>query len=382
MTESIEFLKIEASAKLKWLNFEIRKPLQKETGHPLILQNLSRISDKIVEFIRLIDINSTLPNNDLAKEIIRKSKNLVSDLDRAAAYISALQRERNEDRLIRSLILDTIQKYGISIDDLLVSLNSQFSSTTYEPAPLITGYPWSAFTLTDSAAFFHEIGHIVFFKYSDIQYLMDEVVEDFFLQYEKKNSGTNNRRNEEIKKITKNGKTYWDEYRLNELFADIYASYISGPIFYENVINMVLKDENSQFDLKDIDPHPPSGVRAQVCNMVSSDHWRGNREFILLNDIFKEFQSNIRIPYETRVICSPDLMSELVKTTTKFIANKVSGTIRFEPAQLEGGESSGKISYFIRILYKGLDIKLRDSKSYISWEKKAIKDMIRFVNNS
>ena len=158
MADYIELLKIEAYAKLKWLNFEIKRISKHEIDHPLVLRDLLKSVDKINRFIHLAEINSTLPKSGITNQLIMEATKLELTLDRAAAYISTLQRERDEDRLIRCIILDIIQKSGISIEDILISLNAPFSTINYDPAPLITGYPWSAFTFTDSAAFFHEIG--------------------------------------------------------------------------------------------------------------------------------------------------------------------------------------------------------------------------------
>ena len=381
MTDYIELLKIEAYVKLKWLNFEIKRMSKYEIDHPSVLRDLLNVGGKIDRFIHLAEINPTLPKSGITNQLITESTNLEMALDKAAAYITTLQRERDEDRLIRCMILDVIRKSGISTEDILVSLNSPFSTPTYDPAPLITGYPWTAFTFTDSAAFFHEIGHLVFFKYPGIHYQMIDVVENFFKQYEKKNSGIKKNRNEDTKKMTKLGMLYWDEPRLNELFADVYASFISGPIYYENVINMVLKDEISRFGLEELDEHPPSGVRAQVCELVCSGTWLGSREFIMLKDIFNKIRSNTKIPYETETICSINLLKELVSTSIRLIYDNVPGAIMFEPASLEEGKSIDKIPFFVKTLYKGLSIKLQNKEKYNLWEKDAIGEILHFFKN-
>lgn len=381
MTDYIELLKIEAYSKLKWLEFEIKRASQYENDHPLVLRDLLNAGDKINKFIRLTEINSTLPKSGITNQLIMEAHKLESTLDRAAAYISTLQRERDEDRLIRCIILDIIRKSGISTEDLLVSLNSPFSTTNYNPAPLITGYPWSAFTFTDSAAFFHEIGHIVFFKFQGIRYQMIKVVENFFQQYEKKNSGIKKNRNEDTKKMTKRAISYWDELRLDELFADIYAAFISGPIYYENVINMVMKEEGSHFDLKESDEHPPSGVRAQVCELVCSRPWLENREFVILKDIFSKIRSNTKIPYDTEIICPMNLLKELVCTSIQSIYDNIPEAIIFEPIILEEGTSSDKIPFFVKTLYKGLSIKLQNKEEYNLWEKDAIGEILHYFKN-
>lgn len=380
MTESLELLKIEVTAKLNWLNFEIDRLSQNAIEHPQVLHNLLTITEEISDFIHLIEINSTLPNNYLYLEIIRQSKGLWFELDKAANYISALQRETDEDRLIRELIFDVVQKNGISIGDLLINLNSPFSCISYDPVPVITGYPWNAFTLIDNAAFFHEIGHIVFWMYSDIEILMTEIVVDFFSKYRKENSGIDNKRNEEINKVAENGKMYWNEYRLNELFADFYAAYISGPIYYETIINMALTDPNSPFELNLLDVHPPSGIRMEVCKMVCSEYWQKNKEFILLDEHFKKYTSNNKIPHETQIICSSDLINELVKWSVQFITDKIPETIRFKPSGPQKDALSDEIPSLVKLLYEGLVVKLQDSENYNNWEKKAIRKMLRFVN--
>jgi hypothetical protein len=381
MTDYIELLKIEAYAKLKWLNFEIKRMSKYEIDHPSVLLDLLNTRDKIDRFIQLAEINATLPKSGITNQLVTESTNLEIALERAATYITTLQRERDEDRLIRCMILDVVRKSGISTEDILVSLNSQFSTIFYPPAPLITGYPWTAFTFTDSAAFFHEIGHIVFFKYPGIDYQMIEVVENFFKQYGKKNSGIKKNRNEDTKKMTKLGILYWSVPRLNELFADIYASLISGPIYYENVINMVLKDQSSRFTLEELDEHPPSGVRAQVCELVCSGPWLGSREFIKLKDIFNKIRSNAKIPYETETICSINLLKELVSMSIRLIYDNVPGAIKFEPASLEEKKSMDKIPIFVKTLYNGLSIKLQNKEKYDLWEKNAIADILHFLKN-
>ena len=381
MTDYIELLKIETYAKLKWLNFEIKRISKHEIDHPSVLRDLLKSGDKINRFIHLAEINSTLPKSGITNQLIMEATKLELTLDRAAAYISTLQRERDEDRLIRCIILDIIQKSGISTEDILVSLNAPFSTINYDPVPLITGYPWSAFTFTDSAAFFHEIGHLVFLKYQDIRYRMIEIVENFFQQYEKKNSGIKKNRNEDAKKMTKRAMSYWGEPRLDELFADIYATFISGPIYYENVINMVMKENGSHFDLKELDEHPPSGVRAQVCELVCSGHWLGSKEFISLKDVFNKIRSNAKIPYETGIICSINLLKELVSTSIQSIYDYVPGAIIFEPASLEEGKSSDKIPFFVKTLYNGLSIKLKNKEKYNLWEKDAIGEILQFSKN-
>ena len=381
MIDYIELLKIEAHAKLKWLNFEKERISKYEIDHPSVLRDLLNAGDKINRFIQLTEINSTLPKSGITNQLIMEATKLEFTLDRAATYISTLQRERDEDRLIRCIILDVIRKSGISTEDILISLNAPFATINYDPVPLITGYPWSAFTLIDSAAFFHEIGHLVFFKYEDILYQMIKVVENFFQQYEKKNSGIKKNRNEDTKKMIKHAISYWGELRLDELFADIYAAFISGPIYYETVINMVMKEKGSHFDLKESDEHPPSGVRAQVCELVCSGTWLGNREFIILKDIFDKIRSNTRIPYETEIICSINLLKELVSTSIRLIYENVPGAIKFEPASLEEGKSMNKIPFFVKTLYKGLSIKLQNKEKYDLWEKDAIDEILHFLKN-
>ena len=380
MTESVNALKIEASSKLRWLSFEIDRMSKNGNSHPIVVRNLTFTANEIYNFIRLIDINSTTPNDDLGLEILRKSKVLWGNLDKAAIYVSMIQRENNEDRLIRELVLDLAQKNGIPIKDLIVSLTSPFSCTPYDPVPVVTGYPWDVFTLIDSAAFFHEIGHIVFDAYHDIEIKMKNIVKTFFLEYKRRNSGPSNKRNGDIRRATEKGIEYWNEDRLNELFADIYAAYISGPVFYETVINMAFTAQSAPFELNDFDEHPPPGIRMEVCKKMCSNDWHDEKEFIKLINLNEECVSNKKIPTETQIICSSDLTNELVKSGELIIYDKLPKTIRFKPPQTNQDILSDKMPYLLKLLYEGLVVRLGSDRDYENWEIEAIRNMIRFVN--
>ena len=59
---------------------------------------------------------------------------------------------------------------------------------------------------------------------------------------------------------------YWDEKRLEELFCDVYATFVTGPAYYFSCVDMAVKSVLEPFHVDVRDEHPPMAARVHVCH--------------------------------------------------------------------------------------------------------------------
>ncbi|WP_414469828.1 hypothetical protein [Methanobacterium sp. ACI-7] len=368
----------EYSLLLKWVKKELSILKAEKTEHVATIDNLEiiiqNLESQFSNLNKISKISGTL-NESLVSRALSYMKNMEYNLYILTQfYFPALYKENDNDYILRNILLETATECGLFwIKDITVSLDREYSIIPVQvEIPIIYAPPHQCNSIIGMSYFYHEMGHNVFQKFQEeLSEGLFIDLNEYFNAIKSSISGLNADQQNKLDEMVKYGKNYWNSQRLNELFCDIYAAFVSGPCYFYSSVDMVIKWSNSPFLLTQ-DVHPPWAARINAC-YKTIQHFHSDDDIITktknLIDRYMNLQSkNIDFNF----ICSDVLIDRFVKTSIEFINTYLStspciGSIDYDELSILPNSSILK-----DVLNGGLGILLDDPSNYIKWEKSAL----------
>jgi len=287
-------------------------------------------------------------------------------------YLSTLQRENSQDVFIRNVILNLKERYKLTwINDIFARSDSSYATWLgFEDYPIFYLPPQQEISLHDIPAIYHEIGHNIFVHYPEIADNLNQCVFDYFQNLKQNTSQMApdkvKNRNQEINYAIK----YWNISRLNELFSDVYATYLCGPAYHHLWVDMTFRTGSNPFLINPCDEHPPMATRVQVCfetltPIYKNDGLINNQRSLWMGFISKQ----PKIP-EFDLFCNEQLIKNLVDESIKNIERLFPHIHRYNQL-FENFQESDEIialSRFDEIVNYWTKLILTSSKDAEKWE--------------
>lgn len=188
-------------------------------------------------------------------------------------YFPALRQEGPAERAVSSVIgrlLDQLQVTWIT--DKVVSFSRAVSLYPgVKNCPIFFLPNYTRKILVHWLGLYHEIGHAAYQHFPEIgERLADAVLtycQQQLLQAPALTTSQLNKRTERLRQVL----LYWNTYRLGELFCDIFATIVTGPVYLFSWVDISLTCLSGPYDTDLADVHPPNAARTQACMLALHD---------------------------------------------------------------------------------------------------------------
>jgi hypothetical protein len=377
MHEYVNSKVTEYSLILNWIESEI-SILQAKSIHSYIINLLK---DKLLDLKQLHSrLKAILGIQD--NRVISRALPIIHEIEYQAHiltdyYIPGLKREEKSDLFLRALLLSNTERWGLSwIKDILVRLDGPHAifSGLIE-IPIIFAPPQQANSLLDMAGIYHEVGHNVFQRFEKIADNLTETIFGYFSGLMKEIGPMRPEKRAQREEAIEDAKEYWAIERLSEIFSDIYATYICGPVYYFSCVDMAVKMGGNPFYVSTKDVHPPAAARVNACYKVLLPNYQGEETIILVQKIWNTYTECYQRTPDFDLKCANALIDLIVKTSLQEIQNLLPNAQHYSSAVIDLSQakmltSSDSLEI---ILSKSLKILLKEAEYYPEWEKNAFK---------
>lgn len=375
MLEYIRAKVVDYAIILSWIEQELQDiELRRPEHHSLIVRLQSELAETKDLHNYLIELVKADDGSVLSLIPVFESFIVLA----TSYYLPALQKEGEADRFLRQLLLAAMKQCGLNwIEDIVVQLDGQhatFSRLSAE-TPLILAPPQHAVSFLDMPGLYHEFGHNVSRKLPRIVDILTVAVSEHFADLLRNADSLISKIRDERNLAINNALEYWNIERQNELFCDIFATFVCGPAHYISCIDMALRSDRDSFHVDDEDVHPPFSARVYACYKSLNLIYSHEPIVVMAQNAWKGYEDMQRRNGEFDLICSETLLDCLVGTAIRCIRELLPGAKYYStplPCDEELEHIPEEMS-LADILNRGAKILFTYPERYADWEKKTFK---------
>lgn len=368
----------EYSLLLDWVEHEVKSIQKRSENHYYPIKYLQDEITKLNKSLSRLRVITRIESPHL----IRRALPIIHELEYQVRvityyYIPGLQRENKNDLFLRSLFLSTARRCGLSwIKDILVRLDGPHAIfPVLTDIPVIFAPPQQAMCLSDMAGVYHELGHNVFQRFKEIANNLAITVFQYFSELRQSIGPMSPEKRRERNRVIENAINYWRIERLNELFCDIYASFVCGPAYYFSCVDMAMRLGSSPFRISATDVHPPLATRVYACHRTVIPIYQEDDVIATIQHIWNTYTDIQQKESDFDFICANDLINQLIDTAIRNIEQLLPEAKRYNMPlpdvralmEIPASES------LENILNRGVKILLTEPSGYAEWEKNIFK---------
>lgn len=368
----------EYSILLDWIEHEIDSLQKRSKNHCYLIECLQDKMAELQELSNRLQIIACIENHHLYRRALLIIHGIEYQLSVVTYYyIPALQRENTNDLFIRDILLSTASHCGLSwIKDIMVHLDGPHRTLpVLTEIPIIYAPPQQSITLSDMVGLYHEFGHITFQRFKEIGDKLMATVSEYFLELRMSigpmSPGKRKKRNRAIENAT----NYWGIERLNEIFSDIYATFVCGPAYYFSCIDIAIRTGSNLFRVDATDVHPPWATRVYACCKTLLPIYQSDEVVVLTKDLWNTCTDIQQKQPDFNIICPSALIDQLVDVANQSIEQLLPDAQRFSELMSD----SSKLKEITpsetleNILNKWSKILLTEPGNCAEWEKNVFK---------
>ena len=385
---------VEYAETLLWVDQELQRFDLGRARHAPLLDRLrgvvkdARINlDRLEAIVRIFDCAKTESGR---WGLVKRAVVIIHDLEFSMAilsyhYLPALRKEDVAELALRGLVLSTARRCGLKwVDDLVIRLDGGHAIFPYLPeAPVLSAPPQQATSFIDMSGVYHELGHDVFQKFPTIAEALHREAVDYFNEF-RRNVGPMmpDKRAERDRQIDR-ALAYWHTMRLNEIFSDIFGTFLCGPAYYALCVDLAMKMNNDLFDIDYEDEHPPIGARVYACYGTLSDSQKRQRPLCSIHQVWKTYSREQSRSAEYELICAGPLLDRLVETSTASIRQCLPEVKEFNNDSPERSirRNVSPDDSLETILNLAIGILHSDSEHYSAWEREAFGSYLLYFSD-
>jgi len=365
---------------LDWIDLEIQQLQKKGEYHHYLIENLK---NEIQKAQLLYTQLKTIASINVPQLFIRAVP-IIHNLElrtRLAThyYIPSLQRENDNDLFMRKLVLLSAKRLNLPwIKDPIVCFDGPHAIvTSLIETPVIYVPTELNVSLLDMAGLYHELGHNVFFRFSNIENDLLMTVSRYFDELIQSVGPMAPEKMRERRKTYEYARKYWLTERVNEIFSDIFATYVAGPAYYFFWINMALSIGANPYKINPIDLHPPLAARVEACYEALSPTHKHNNVIKLINKNWNAYTQNHKKEADYDFKCSSELLKRIVNKAIENIKRDL-GLLKPYDKPLPDEKYLKQIPsnmYLEEILNCATKMFLFSAKNYDDWQKATMKHL-------
>ena len=122
---------------------------------------------------------------------------------------------------------------------------------------------------------------------------------------------------------------YWSESRLEELFCDIFATYVLGPAHYASFVDLALRTNYNPFRVLP-DAHPPLAARVRACYETLASAHRSEALVTTLHDAWAVHERGHGTNHEYALTCGNAVLDALRDEALRCIAAYLPSAVRYD----------------------------------------------------
>jgi len=361
---------------LSWIEQEIEDLQSKSSNHTQLIFHLQGRINECRRLCRNLQVITHIGHPML----VTRTLPIIHDINWWTIiitwyYLPALRRENNADTEMRNILLDAAGRSGLTwIEDIAVRLDgAQATVSAITETPVIFGPPQHSVSLLGMAALFHELGHNAFRRFPTIADDLAAVISDYFSEFQRQAGPLTPEEMAERNRTIDEALNYWKLERLDEVFSDIFATFVCGPAYYFSSVDMALTLAVNPFDVDLIDVHPPPAARVHVCHRALASHYLNEPLISLVRNTWNDYTRTVGRSSQFELTCALELLDRLVQSSVQSIETRLPEAKRYEhPLPVQTGLTEIPSDATLEILLnQGGQILLTKPECYADWEQEA-----------
>jgi hypothetical protein len=372
---------------LSWLDrqTQVLEPLLPEHSH-LIARLQKKLAEAQTQHGRL----RALVRSSHSR-LIRRALPIVHDIDLWIAiisyyYLPALQKEGEADLALRKLLLSLASRCGLSwVEDIAVRLDGAHATVSVIPeTPVVFAPPQHAASLLDMPGLYHELGHNVFRRFPSIADTLVAEVSAYFTAFRQNVGPMAPGQKAERDRAINNALEYWHMRRLDELFCDIFGTFVCGPAHYFSCVDMGVRLGSDPFHVDLEDEHPPLSARVYACYGSLAPAHQSEHVVISAHGVWNTHLGAHARNAEFELVCATALLDRLVEAAIRKIEELLPNTPRYDEP-LPSDEEIEQIhpdASMENILNRVAVILQTQPERYADWEVKAYSQLRSYNSKS
>jgi len=363
----------EYSATINWIEWRLQSLPTLNEAHPtlsaLLTQRIHAAQKRINRLKTIVSLGLS--------QLARRAVSVVNELEYDVIilshyYLPALLKESLAEGRFRIMALSAAKRSGLDwVDDIIVCLQGGHAVIpTLDRCPLLFAPPHQATTLLDLPGMFHEFGHIIYLRFQDVPGTLSHAVQSHFRDLEQAPAPLDPQQQVERRKAIVDAATYWNFSRLNELFCDIYATYVCGPAHYYSFVDLAIRSGEHPYEVDHADEHPPLGARVEACRMSLFPHHAGSHFCRDVGSFWQAHTESEAPGAEFKLICGAELLRVLVDAGMGAIQRVVPTASRYvRDLAAEVPSYPATSSSLEELLNDAVVALLKDPEGYPGWER-------------
>ena len=374
MQEYLDSKVAEYSVLFEWIESEINKLRAENKNHAQLVDSLdSKYAELQESYERLKAIL-----NLKSKRLVQRAIPIIHDIEYQILvltyyYIPGLQRENASDLFFRDVVLSVLQRCGLSwVEDVLVRLDNHHAIfPTMTEMPIIFAPPQHVTSTSDMAALYHELGHDVFQHFPAIVKNLARAVLVYFSQLRLSIGSMSPEKRSARNKMIDDAIAYLGDQRLNELFSDIYATFVCGPAHYFSSVDVAIRMGRNPFHINVADVHPPWAARTDACYRTLLPAHENEDKVQVIRRVWDSYASTQPKDTNYDFLYPGGLIEQLVDIAVQSIEQFVPDAQRYSKSLQDFTEADLFTEKNLEnILNARLVLLLSDPARYGEWEKK------------
>ena len=379
MRELLPFLRAKAAdtrALLDWLAVEFVALRQHAPERAAILDHLEQKAAEARAHLGSLEQIVALGDTPLLARgvpVVHTLEAVTSIL--SVTYLPALRQQGEAERYLSGLLRAAARTGGITwLKDIVARLDSAHGAfVAYPEFPIIYAPPRHAASLFDMPGLYHELGHVAFHYERDIGPALGAVVVRHFDELRRQGGLLTPAKRAERDRELAMATMYWSEPRLEEMFCDVYATYVLGPAHYASFVDLALRANHNPFRVLP-DAHPPLAARVRACHETLTIAQRSEPLVATLRDAWAAHERGYGTNHLYTLTCGTAVLEALRRAALQCITAYLPSAVRYERAAdtnaLVGGAIDPAAS-FEHLLNLASQMLFLQPDQYSAWENNA-----------
>lgn len=290
-------------------------------------------------------------------------------------YLPGLYSENSKSLLYKKIVRNILSGINLNwIKDLIVRLDNSYATfPSFQDIPIFFIPPYQTSFLFGFSAVFHEIGHNIFNRFENIKRSLKTVIINYYNDQRISIVSSSPQKRKTMIKEFDRAEEYWIEERISELFCDIFAAYLTGPVFYYTIIDLGIKTSNNPFNVDNFSKHPPAAARCYVCRKVMDSFYKNSSILNLLINTWKDHTKNKSKDIQFSYRFSQELLDNLQLESINLINKHFPTLDLFDINEMPNINFDSLSNYgIIYLLNKLAEILILNNKIYSKYEKKIL----------
>jgi hypothetical protein len=288
-------------------------------------------------------------------------------------FIRGLATPSQEELFLRAIFLNCLKRLGLDwIEDMVVQGSGELAIYPGLDKSLATPAFHVPTGLLDSflslPGVYHEFGHSVFARFPSILAAMQQMNRAYFDSLRGQLGPMQPAIRATQLQRFKQAEEFWSERRLEELFCDLFAQYISGCANIISMIDLSMAKGRPTYDMEDSD-YPPDAARVRVCALALAANQANEPSTKHLLEEWEEYARQFNDSQFYRDSCPESLLRQFGQSVFAALASKMPNLPKTQgpPPDVKVAFTPAKVIFFEDAIHQGCAVLAWRRDNFESW---------------